>query len=161
MKWNSRAKLTATATSALLFTLLLASCSNNNNNDTNVQLPVNSPVLQEQTQEEQIDNGKEQANDDSDDSSTEVEPTPVVTQEPTLQDSTLYEATGIYVGAIDSRSIEVTVNGEPTVFLLNDDFSYVISDFNESEKVTIKYNKEKTDDGNYIQNIVTEISVAK
>lgn len=158
MKWNKRAKLTATATSALLLTLLLASCTDNNNNQ---QLPVNNQYQQEQEQQDDTDLETPDNETDSDSDTEQPEATTDSSKEQPAQDSTVYEATGTYVGAIDNNSIEVTIDGEPTVFQLTDKFDYVINDFVERSKVMIKYNKHTTEDGSYIQNILTDISIVK
>lgn len=164
MKWNKHVKLTATATSALLFALLLASCSNDNNNN-NVNQPVNNQIQQEQAQDSDETNSEDVAQSDgqtddvksNEEQSTEAQPTE--TKKPVVQDTNTYEATGKYLGAIDNNSIEVDINGVPTVFILTDAFDYVISDFTENSKVTIKYTKDS--DGSYVQNVVTAISNAK
>jgi|GEM_PF-5471974 len=162
MKWNNRAKLTATATSALLFTMLLVGCSNNNNSN-NVQLPVNSQIEQEQT--DTIDNNQvvdEDENKDSVNQESEVEANESDNNATSdAPDEISYEATGIYVGAIDNNSIEVTINGEPTVFQIPDSFNYVIDEYDENAKVTIKYTKLSIEDGKYVQNIVNDITIAK
>lgn len=163
MKWNKHVKLTATATSALLFALLLASCSNDNNN--NVNLPVSSPIQQDQTvspdktntEETQIDGKTDDVN--SNDGQNSAETNQDDSKKPVVQDTNTYEATGKYLGAIDNNSIEVEINGVPTVFILTDAFDYVVSDFAENSKVTLKYTKDS--DGNYVQNVVTAISNAK
>ena len=161
MKWNKHVKLTATATSALLFALLLASCSNDNHNN-NVILPISSPIQQDQVDSPdetntEVDTQTEEANSNEDQNSAEANQDD--TKEPIVQDTTTYEATGKYLGAIDNNSIEVEINGVPTVFILSDAFDYVISDFAENSKITLKYTKDT--DGSYVQNVVTAISNAK
>lgn len=155
MKWNKRAKLTATATSALLLTLLLASCANNNNNE--IPLPVNNQVQQEQTDEN--DNSSQTDNDEQNEQTELDKDTAAENNADKDEDETIYEVTGTYIGAIDNNSVEVTVDGQATVFQLTEDFKYVISDFKEQSNVQIKYTEHITEDGNYVKKVITDITV--
>jgi hypothetical protein len=64
--------------------------------------------------------------------------------EEVLVDKNLYlEGEGTYVGQIDNRSIEITVNGTPTAFQLTDEAAKQLESIKEGEEVSFVYTDSK------------------
>ncbi|MBT2572889.1 LytA [Bacillus sp. ISL-51] len=53
--------------------------------------------------------------------------------------SQVQEETAYYVGMADTHTIEVKVDDQPVSFEFTDDFSEVLNEFNENDKVKISY----------------------
>lgn len=59
---------------------------------------------------------------------------------------------GVYSGQIDNNSIEISVNGEPGAFRIDDSFAAVIDSLKEKDKVSLSYYK-----NGYGQQILTRL----
>ncbi|KXZ17171.1 LytA [Bacillus nakamurai] len=53
--------------------------------------------------------------------------------------SQIQKETAYYVGMADTHTVEVKVDNQPVSFEFTDDFSEVLNEFNENDKVNITY----------------------
>ena len=165
MKWNKRAKQTATATSALLLAILLTACANNNT----IQNPIQTEQVDQQDQVDsdvQNEEQNEEQNDADNDTDNDTEQSDPDDSEKNNNESTnnddvdaIQSVEGSYIGAIDSHSIEVEIDGSFVVFQIDESFQHVIHEYKENSKVKIEYKEVKIDDSDYTQNWITSIEI--
>lgn len=77
-------------------------------------------------------------------------------QEQPVEDQKSIEATGEYVGQMDANSIEITVDGSPTAFVLNEESQKMIGALKTGNKVSIAYTENE-----HGQRILNKIEMAK
>lgn len=72
------------------------------------------------------------------------------------EDQQAKQATGEYVGQIDSNSVEITVDGSTNAFVLNEESQKIIETLKTGSKVSIVYNENE-----HGQLILNKIELAK
>lgn len=90
------------------------------------------------------------------DQQQQQQPTEDKQQEQPAEDQKSTEATGEYVGQIDSNSIEITVDGSPKAFVLNEESATMIGALKTGSKVSIIYTENE-----HGQLILNKIEIAK